>query len=140
MKGVSRFYRPTRKDRSVPGYLNRNSLNEKIGFSLWVIEASSKMGSVAYPSRKMLKIEYGILDGVRHLGPRRREIMAEQIGDLDFARLLHNETWKNILQTSKDADGTADVRHRHQGGRGYERFQLSGIQPLKGSGMRSYAP
>lgn len=71
-------------------YINRNSLNLAVNYSLWAIESAEKItGSPSYILRKGLASEYALICAVRHVGPRRREEMAHNIGDLELAYEFH---------------------------------------------------
>ena len=105
MPRIRPYHTPVRVKRE-PGYINRNDLNRKVEFFEWLLDSEEKDGGPLYLPKKWLAEAYGMLDAVRHVGPRRRaEMQAKSFTPED--RQAHREMWENILGHSlefKDED------------------------------------
>jgi len=90
---------PRRVIRRTKGYINRNSINERVCWSEWVQDSMEKdfPDCPDYISRKSLYEDYALLDAVRHVGPRRRAEMRDRVGDIELARQKHKDVWCKII-------------------------------------------
>lgn len=71
-------------------YINRNDLNMNVNYSLWAIESAEKLtGRPSYILRNCLAMEYALICAIRYVGPRRRNKMKEDVGDLEKAYWCH---------------------------------------------------
>ena len=93
----ARSYRiPVRLKRE-PGYINRNRLNQSVEFFEWLLNSAEKNGDPLYMPRKLLAETYGLLDAVRHVGPRRRAEMQARSSPSPEDKQAFREMWENIL-------------------------------------------
>lgn len=99
-----RPYRTPVRVKREPGYINRNNLNSDVEFHEWLLDSAEKDGRPLYLPKKWLAEAYGLLDAVRHVGPRRRaEMQARAFTPED--RQAFREMWENILgHTLKSAE------------------------------------
>lgn len=72
---MTKHIQTTRREKSVKGFINRNNLNMNVNIYEWILESSMRMGNTGFVPRKWLAEAYGLLDAVRHVGPRRRAEM-----------------------------------------------------------------
>jgi hypothetical protein len=68
-----------------------------VEYNLWILNSAIKDGRPTYLPRKWLRESYGILDGVRHLGPRRRAELDALTTITDEDRREFVEMWERIL-------------------------------------------
>ena len=97
---------PVRLKRE-PGYINRNRLNQSVEFFEWMLDSAEKNGDPLYLRKKWLAGAYGILDAVRHVGPKRRaEMQARSLTPED--RQAFREMWESILGHSLESKDEAE--------------------------------
>lgn len=87
---------PVRLKRE-PGYINRNDLNRNVEFFEWLLSSAKKDGRPLYMPKIWLAGTYGILDAVRHVGPRRRAEMQARSSLTPEDRQAFNEMWEDIF-------------------------------------------
>jgi len=102
-----RPYRTPVRVKREPGYINRNSLNSNVEFFEWLLNSAEKDedGRPLYLPKKWLAEAYGLLDAVRHVGPRRRAEMQARSSPAPEDKQVFREAWENILgHTLKSAE------------------------------------
>ena len=95
----ARPYRTPVRLKREPGYINRNRLNQNVEFFEWLLNSAEKDedGRPLYLPKKWLAEAYGLLDAVRHVGPRRRAEMQARASPSSEDRRAFRESWENIL-------------------------------------------
>ena len=68
-----------------------------VEFDLWILDSAVRDGRPTYLPRKWLNESYGILDGVRHLGPRRRAELDAMTHITKDERREFVESWEKAL-------------------------------------------
>lgn len=92
----ARPYRTPVRVKREPGYINRNRLNQSVEFFEWMVDSAEKSGDPLYLRKKWLAEAYGLLDAVRHVGPRRRTEMQAKSYTLEDMQTF-KKMWENIL-------------------------------------------
>ena len=77
-------------------------LMRRVEYAKWILETCSKWssegGAPLYVPRKSLREEYAILDGVRHIGPRRRAELDALTREPPGEKEAHAEFWMGIIE------------------------------------------
>jgi len=84
-----------------------------VEFNMWILESAIKDGRPTYLPRKWLRESYGILDGVRHLGPRRR-------AELDALTTVTEEHFQEFVESWERCLGHRIEVRRDRHERGFE--------------------
>lgn len=63
----------------------------------WVLEACQRMGISTYLARKWFRESYGIFNGVRYIGPRRRAEYDALAYGPEFEREEFENMWRQVI-------------------------------------------